>query len=105
MTPGYWILDDEHNAVETDLETWGRFFQSGARTVRREDDIDGVCVSTVFLGMDHGFDDGPPTLFETMVFRGPLDEHQWRYATWDEAVAGHERIVQHVRAGTDPDDD
>lgn len=28
----------------------------------------GIEVSTVFLGMDHAFLDGPPVLWETMVF-------------------------------------
>ena len=46
-------------------------------------------VSTVFLGLDHAFDGGTPLLFETMIFGGEHDEYQERYATWDEAEAGH----------------
>jgi len=42
-------------------------------------DIDGeVEVSTVFLGLDHAVWDGPPMLFETMIFGGPHDNSQWR---------------------------
>lgn len=52
-----------------------------------------VVVSTVFLGLDHGYD-GVPKWFETMVFNHPSG-NDWttRYTTYDEAVEGHERIV------------
>lgn len=50
----------------------------------------GRTISTVFLGLDHGSGDGPPLLFETMIFRGSeADERMERYSTWDEAEAGH----------------
>lgn len=53
-----------------------------------------VQVSTVFLGLDHGYGEGPPILFETLVFGGPLDQSGDRYCTWEEAEAGHERWVK-----------
>lgn len=60
-----------------------------------------VVVSTVFLTIDHAWDDGPPVLWETMVFGGPHHEHQERYTSWDDAIAGHKRIVHMVRWGND----
>ncbi len=62
--------------------------------------IGAVDVSTVFLGLDHGYGDGPPVLFETMVFGGPLDGEQVRYKTWEQAEAGHTAMVQTVQAIT-----
>lgn len=56
--------------------------------------LPGAEVSTVFLGLDHQFGEGPPVLFETMIFGGPLDQEQWRYHTWEEAVAGHRAAVR-----------
>lgn len=53
----------------------------------------GVDISTVFLGFDHGFGQGLPILFETMIFGGPYDQWQRRYCTWDEAEAGHRHAV------------
>lgn len=59
-------------------------------------------ISTVFLVIDHGFssrwDDGeltgpPPILFETMVFGGICNEECRRYATREEAVKGHKKMV------------
>ena len=55
-----------------------------------------VWVSTVWLGIDHGFrSDGPPIIFETMVFGGgdTYDGWQDRYATEADALAGHQGVV------------
>lgn len=49
-------------------------------------------VSTVFLGFDHRYvGDGPPLLFETMIFPGA--EMVGRCSTWEEAEAMHEEAV------------
>jgi hypothetical protein len=64
-----------------------------------EDEIGGVRISTVFLGIDHSFDDGPPMLYETMIFGGPHNEETWRYSTWDEAEIGHAEAIKLVMFG------
>ena len=53
-----------------------------------------IRVSTVFLGLDHGFGAEEPVLFETMIFGGEYDEYCERYCTWDEAVEGHAKAVE-----------
>jgi hypothetical protein len=58
-------------------------------------------VSTVWLGLNHQWGDGPPLIFETMVFgAAELGLDQWceRYSTKAQAVAGHERVVTMVTA-------
>lgn len=50
-----------------------------------------VWVSTVWLGIDHGFGRGPPIIFETMIFGGDRDGDQWRYSNLDDALEGHRR--------------
>lgn len=62
-------------------------------------------VSTVWLGLDHQWGDGPPHIFETMIFGGEHDQGCWRYATEAEAIAGHQRVVEALRAGIDPYED
>jgi len=58
----------------------------------------GITISTVWLGFNHNFfDKGPPLIFETMVFGGSFDEHQWRYATEKEAIEGHQKAVDLVK--------
>ncbi len=63
-------------------------------------------MSTVFLGIDHrfgGMGDGPPLVFETMVFDGPgagsdaLFQHRW--STFEEALRGHAYTVALAAAG------
>ena len=51
-------------------------------------------VSTVWMGLDHNFRDGPPLIFESMYFGGGDEEDQERYSTEAEALAGHERMVK-----------
>jgi hypothetical protein len=58
----------------------------------------GVRVSTVFLGINHGFADETSLWFETMVFGGDLDGEQDRYETWEEAEVGHAAMVARVLA-------
>lgn len=60
-----------------------------------------VSVSTIFLVVDYGMaiPGGPrvPVLWETMVFGGPLDGYQDRYASRRVAKAGHAVTVIAVR--------
>jgi len=74
-----------------------------------ETQIGPYWVSTVWLGLDHSFsDDGPPLIFETMVFAtdsrdperdtlGP-DLDCLRWSTEQEAIKGHQDMCTLVRA-------
>lgn len=95
MSKSY-ILDG-HDVVETDLQTWARWFEKGGRKVAYEE-IGDSGISTVFLGIDHSFDGGPPLLFETMVFGGNLDQEMTRCTTWEEAEAMHRAMCERVRS-------
>lgn len=57
-------------------------------------------ISTVWLGTNHQWGDGPPLLFETMVFNGnsAADELMERWSTEEEAKRGHAEIVTTVAA-------
>jgi hypothetical protein len=56
-------------------------------------------VSTVWLGLDHRFiGDGPPLIYESMVFGGILDGERDRYPNWNAALAGHDQLVAQVSA-------
>lgn len=117
---GYWVLDSEHNPVEVlTMEEWGKFIDKNKnRRVAKTDISYKISVSTVFLGIDHNFtDEGPPILFETMVFGEPRyvemfgaeriireDLYMDRYATWDEAVRGHKKVVALLKSGVKPEE-
>jgi hypothetical protein len=58
-----------------------------------------LCVSTVWIGIDHSFGHGPPLYFETMLF---LDGDmggcgQWRYQTEAAAKRGHHAIADFLK--------
>jgi len=54
----------------------------------------------VFLTVDHRFGgDGPPILWETLVFGGPLDGEMDRYSSYDDAVRGHAAMLARVKGG------
>lgn len=68
-----------------------------------DDTVNGQRVSTVFLQLDHNWEPGgKPILFETMIFSGPHDQDMWRYQTWEEAKAGHDKIVHCLKEGINP---
>lgn len=76
-----------------------RFKWAVKERIVQQTEVCGARVSTVFIGLDHNLaEEGPPLLYETMVFGGELDASEERYATWDEAEAGHARWVEAVRA-------
>ena len=100
-----YILDENRQPVpEPDLRKWAYWYSEANRHVACEQ-VGDLQISTVFLGIDHGFGcDGPPILYETMVFNQSKDNiHPWREiymercATWDEAVEMHQRAIQWVK--------
>lgn len=100
MSADYYALDDEKHLKRTTAEEWARMYELGDRTVEKTDISKEVHVSTVFLGLDHRhIGKGPPLVFETMIFGGPLDGYQWRYSSWDDAVTGHAAAVRKARRG------
>ncbi len=86
---------------EPDILAWAEWLGKADRHVGETTVEFGsakVLVSTVFLGIDYDFTrEGPPVLFETMVFNGAHDGYQERYCSEEEARAGHERIVRMVK--------
>lgn len=92
---GRYILDEQGNPVpEPDLLKWAKWFEEAGEKRRIAHDVKGECsVSTVFIGLDHSFGGKSPLLYETMVF-GSKEDIQERYATKEEALAGHKRILE-----------
>lgn len=97
MKSRYYGLEGKTPIELENIEDWVREFRKFDRIVAKTS-VGKSEVSTVFLGIDHRFTgEGPPLLFETLVFGGPLADRMERYSTWAEAVAGHDRMVRRVR--------
>ena len=73
------------------LDEWRKAFEDGlARTVAQDYLDDGGMVSTMWIGLNHGFTPGMPTgQFESMIF----PECEWcrRSSSRDEALQNHAR--------------
>lgn len=92
----YGIFNEETKQVTpTDLGILA-FQNRWQKTTKQGDYI----VSTVFLGLDHGFGD-TPLWFETMIYKdenkGHFLDYQERYETYEEAVKGHEQAIVWLR--------
>ena len=90
---------DRHGKPMTLIE-WASALEGERRVDVTE--VNGLTVSTVWLGLDHNFGHGPPLIFETMVFERDeeRDGYAERYATLAAAEAGHRTIVALVRHDT-----
>lgn len=101
----FYILNNDNEIVEIeDILRWGGWFELSDRRVGLTT-VGEYRVSTAFLGINYRFmGDGPPLLFETMIFldsqvEGELPhvlKYQERYATYAEAQDGHVRAVKRL---------
>lgn len=98
----YGILVNKKVVQVKDILEWAKFFEYKDSRRVATTNIGDVGVSTIFLGLDHSYGSGPGLWFETMIFGGPHDQYQDRYTTWDEAMAGHKRVVDALIEGKEP---
>jgi len=94
-----YILDVDWNPVPCpDLLVWGRWMQQiGNGRIVVKEKVGDCEVSTVFLGLDHSYGEGPPLLWETLVFGGHMDQEMDRCSGGKaDARAMHDRMVSRV---------
>lgn len=112
----HWILVDDE-LVSVGMYEWAMWFEVTERRIIARSEVMSpggriFTVSTVFLGIDHGFSvSGPPILFETMIFDWELrksqrwSHYQRRYASASAARVGHMKAMEAVEKGVDDEDD
>lgn len=93
------IYDDVGTPIATDATSMALWLTNERRRVA-VDQIGTLTVSTVFLGINHQWESGPPILWETMVFGlpGDIDEIQLRYSSRADALEGHKRTCDEIRS-------
>jgi hypothetical protein len=87
-----------------DLLEFARWFETFDRKLAHTEFPDGTYVSTVFLGLDHNWSDGPPILWETMIFSNSdfakqFDGEQRRYSSREAALVGHNQLCNMLSVG------
>jgi hypothetical protein len=91
-----YVIRDGEPVLEPDFLIWARENWGSNDRVLAETIIipDEVRVSTIFTGVNTDYQKtGPPMLWETMIFGGPLSMEQVRYRSPEAALAGHEAMV------------
>ena len=98
-----YVLNDKGEPVLCeDVIEWATKFEITKRRVA-ETTVDDLWISTVFLGLNHNWHEGPPVVWETMVFCNSDEDHplhQWMdrcAGSREQAVAMHERCVTYVK--------
>lgn len=101
-----WLYYGRNGLPISREEGWALLEDPQARKVEVTDIGIDVVVSTVFLVIDHNhYSQDPnhvPLLFETMIFGGEYDMHQWRFPGEQTAVAAHALIVRNLTEGKPP---
>lgn len=101
---GTYRLDENKNSVPCSLEEWGlnrEYMRKNNIKHVAEETIHDLWISTVWIGLDQKFpDDGPPLLFETMVFNKNHEEIYFSHSsTYSEAEEDHKKAIEWVKNG------
>lgn len=108
MSNEYFILEGRE-VLSVSMTTWSRWYETHFKDrVVKQEDVGAFWVSTVFLGTNYQWGDGPPLVFETYVFRrkpdGEVDMCEaWgkRCSTYDQAEDQHRRGCEWARNETE----
>lgn len=91
------------DTVTDNIEGVAKCWENSHRTIGR-DTFNGARVSTVFLAIDHNSlsPNGPPVLWETMVFTKRrafqcLNEAQWRFTSEEAAKEFHDWLAESIK--------
>ena len=97
----WYILDNNHKPVPADVLVAAQWIEDNQkRRIVKQEYIDDIHISTVFLGLDHAYGGGKPVLWETMIFGGENDQaYQERYASYEQAIEGHQKAINFIKKG------
>lgn len=91
----YYILEGK-TPVKVDFNRWERWLETGKRRIR-ETSLGGITVKTSFIPLDKD-ENEPAFRFYSCIIYSATNHHGEKYLTWDEAIAGHETLVEKVRS-------
>ncbi len=92
----YYILKNKEPVKIEDAMEWTEWFLENDEDRYISKDAFYYCyIITFFFGM---ITEDLPKLFYTVVFDGQLDGENESYTTWQEAEAGHKRMVERAKS-------
>jgi hypothetical protein len=99
----WYILTADNQPVAVSVTEAAQWIENNIhRKVVKQDNLendqgDKIFVSTVFLGLDHSWDNQGLILWETMIFGGINDQYQERYNSYEDALEGHQRAIDLIK--------
>lgn len=103
MNRNLYVLEGKEPRRALSVLDWMKWYANADRTVALTS-IDGMDVSTVFIGIDHEYSPhgvryriARPRLFETAIFTSSKVVRAFRHETWDEAAQAHAFIVECIQ--------
>ena len=93
-----WYILKYKKPIKATIEEYSKWISKNPKQkVVKQELINDSKVSTIFLGLDHSWENNVPILWETMIFGGKEDMYQDRYTSYKEALVGHEKAVNLVK--------
>ena len=95
----WYILDENNKPIRSTIVDCGKWLEENPeRKAVKQEHIDDIFISTVFLGLDHAWpkNDIIPVLWETMIFGGEHDQYMDRYTSIEDAIEGHQTALNLV---------
>ena len=93
----WYILDENNKPIRSTIVDCGKWLEENPeRKAVKQEHIDKIFISTVFLGLDHSWNSDTPVLWETMIFGGEHDQYMDRYTSYEEALEGHQTALNLV---------
>jgi hypothetical protein len=94
----WYTLDENNKPVKSTsvIEAAEWLDKNPEKKAVKQDYIDDIFISTVFLGLDHAWNSEIPVLWETMIFGGEHDPYQERYTSYEDALEGHQTTLNLV---------
>ena len=93
----WYILDENNKPIRSTIVDCGKWLEENPeRKAVKQEHIDDVFISTVFLGLDHSWNSDTLVLWETMIFGGEHDQYMDRYSSYEDALEGHQTALNLV---------
>ena len=93
----WYILNKRNKPVSKPVLEAAKWMEKNPeKRIVKQEYVDDIHISTVFLGLDHAWPwsaDKTPILWETMIFGGEHDQYQERYSSYEDAVEGHQKAL------------
>jgi hypothetical protein len=96
----WYVLDENNNPVLENNPTVASVWldKNLERCIVAQDNVDvDVMLSTVFLGLNHSFIPNKVLIYESLWFGGPFDGEMKRYSNKEDALSGHEKMLQQYK--------